>query len=109
MNLVRNLRLSGILEGVSFLVLLGIAMPLKYAFGFPLAVRVVGMIHGLLFLWLLIVLARTYLERRWTILSCLVVLGAALLPFGFLFVDARLRREIERAAREDALREGAPS
>ncbi|HTO03360.1 MAG TPA: DUF3817 domain-containing protein, partial [Opitutus sp.] len=44
-----RLRFIGWWEGVSFLVLLGIAMPLKYLAGEPAAVRVVGMAHGILF------------------------------------------------------------
>ena len=43
---IGRLRLVGIAEGISFLILLGIAMPLKYVWGQPLAVRIVGLIHG---------------------------------------------------------------
>src|SRR5438552_3773981 len=52
-TILRRLRLVGYTEGVSFLVLLGIAMPLKYFAGMPLAVTIVGAIHGLL--WILYV------------------------------------------------------
>ena len=47
---VGRLRLLGIAEGVSFLLLLFIAMPLKYFFAFPVAVTVLGLVHGLLFI-----------------------------------------------------------
>ena len=50
MTALRQLRLVAFLEGSSFLVLLFIAMPLKYLAGLPLAVRVAGSVHGLLFL-----------------------------------------------------------
>ena len=49
--MIRTLRILGNIEGVSLLLLLlGVAMPLKYAFGLPLAVKIVGMAHGVLFL-----------------------------------------------------------
>ena len=48
--MIRTLRILGNVEGVSYLLLLGVAMPLKYAFGLPLAVKIVGMAHGVLFL-----------------------------------------------------------
>jgi hypothetical protein len=52
-----RLRIIGFVEGLSFLILLGIAMPLKYFFGLPETVRVVGMAHGLLFvLYVLLVI-----------------------------------------------------
>ena len=47
---LNRLRVVAFWEGVSFLVLLGVAMPLKYLAGWPLAVRVVGMAHGILFI-----------------------------------------------------------
>ncbi len=44
-----HLRVSGFIEGISYILLLGIAMPLKYWAGFPEAVKVVGMLHGVLY------------------------------------------------------------
>ena len=49
-SVIRQLRIIGLIEGVSFLVLLGIAMPLKYLAGMPRAVSAVGMAHGVLFI-----------------------------------------------------------
>jgi integral membrane protein len=49
MNLIKIFRWVAIAEGVSFLVLLGIAMPLKYFAGMPEAVKIIGMLHGILF------------------------------------------------------------
>jgi integral membrane protein len=95
MNEVRTLRLVGILEGVSLLALVFIAMPLKHIFHMPMAVRVVGMIHGLLFLVFLVALFRASLEREWSLRLSLTIFIAAVLPFGFLFVDRRLKSELE--------------
>ncbi len=96
---VRTLRLVGFVEGLSFLVLLFVAMPLKYALHQPLAVRVVGMLHGVLFVAFLLALTRTAVQRRWSLGDALSILVSGLLPFGFLLVERRLRREIGQTAR----------
>lgn len=90
-RLIGHLRSVALVEGVSFLVLLGIAMPLKYLAGLPLAVKIVGWAHGALFVWLLIALALVKLLGRWTWRESGLVLLAALLPFGPFFIDRRLR------------------
>ncbi|MEX2580511.1 MAG: DUF3817 domain-containing protein [Verrucomicrobiales bacterium] len=88
---VDRLRLASILDGVSYLLLLGIAMPLKYLAGLPLAVRIVGMAHGILFLalclCLLLVLVRQRLSFKW----CAIVFVCALIPFAPFFLDRKLR------------------
>jgi len=80
------------LEGVSFLVLLGIAMPLKYAAGNPLPVKVVGWIHGALFVALCVVLLVVMWRRRWPLGRGALVFAAALVPFGPFLVDRRIAR-----------------
>jgi integral membrane protein len=91
---LRSLRLVGSLEGISFLLLLLVAMPLKYMAGMPMAVRVVGMAHGLLFLWYLVALVRAASERGWGLRRGLFAFAASVTPLGFLFLDASLRREL---------------
>ena len=73
------------------MVLLGIAMPLKYLAGLPLAVKVVGWAHGLLFVVLLMVLGVVTYLARWPLRKAGVVVLAALLPFGPFVIDRRLR------------------
>ena len=97
MSAVRHVRLAGILEGVSYLVLLGIAMPLKYLAGYPLAVRIVGSAHGVLFVWFVIALLRAHYARRWSLLVSAQLFVASLVPFGFFLVEPKLRREIASA------------
>ena len=80
------------LEGVSFLVLLGVAMPLKYAAGNPLPVKVVGWIHGALFVALCVVLLVVMRRRRWPLGRGALVFAAALVPFGPFLVDRRIAR-----------------
>ncbi len=96
---IASLRRVGKLEGVSFLVLLGIAMPLKYLAGFPLAVKVVGWAHGALFVWFVIVLLHAWRRANLTIAQTLGVFIAALLPFGPFLIDRRLERALRARGR----------
>ena len=91
---VANLRLVGIAEGISFLLLLGVGMPLKYFAGLPLAVRIMGSLHGLLFVLFMITLSQVSSKRDWAPQTSLSFLVASVLPFGFLMVDGRLKREM---------------
>ena len=65
MTALHQFRLVALLEGSSYLLLLFVAMPLKYLAGLPLAVRLVGSLHGLLFLLFMVALARVARQRRW--------------------------------------------
>lgn len=88
-----RLRLVAILEGVSFLVLLGIAMPLKYLAGQPLAVRYVGLAHGLLFLAFVHFLIAVHVEHKWPISRSIKAFVASLLPFGPFVLERDLAAE----------------
>jgi integral membrane protein len=90
---ISRLRRIGFAEGISFLVLLGVAMPLKYLAGLPMAVKLVGWAHGLLFILLLLALAQAKYRARWSIGYSAVVVIAALLPFGPFLLDRRLARD----------------
>ena len=86
-----RLRLASILDGISFLVLLGIAMPLKYFAGMPLAVRIVGSIHGALFLALCWFLLMALLEKRLSFKHCVIVFLCAVTPYAPFFLDHKLK------------------
>jgi integral membrane protein len=73
------------------MLLVGVAMPLKYFAGMPMAVRIVGMIHGLLFILFCIALVRAALSARWPFSRTALVFVAALLPFGPFLLDRRMR------------------
>ena len=96
---LRQLRLVALAEGVSFLVLLFVAMPLKYLAGQPLAVRVVGSIHGFLFVAFVLVLVWASVARGWPFRRSLLAFVASIVPFGTFAFDVSLRREIDRGAR----------
>ena len=86
-------RVVAFLEGVSFLILLFIAMPLKYMAGQPGAVKHVGMAHGVLFILYLFALAHVMIALKWSIKKGLIALGASLLPFGTFMLDAKMLKK----------------
>ncbi|MEM6763602.1 MAG: DUF3817 domain-containing protein [Bacteroidota bacterium] len=92
MNAISILRKLGIVEGISYLLLLGIAMPLKYMADMPWAVTYVGWAHGLLFMLYLVTAAWVILKYKWPILRFVVAFFAALLPFGPFVWDRYLKR-----------------
>jgi len=89
---IRSLRLIGIAEGFSFLILLLIAMPLKYKFGWPLAVKYVGWAHGLLFILYIVAVFAAIKAMKWGFKGVAIALIASLLPAGTLVLDRSLRR-----------------
>ncbi|UFJ39960.1 DUF3817 domain-containing protein [Brevibacillus humidisoli] len=88
-----RLRVIGYIEGTSFLLLLGIAMPLKYYFNIPQPVTVIGWLHGLFFVLYLLAVAHVTIVHRWSLLRLLGAVAASILPFGPFVLDARLRKE----------------
>ena len=93
MSALAALRLYGWLEGASFLLLLFVAMPLKYLAGFAIAVRVAGGVHGLLFLLFASALFRVANEQAWPARRSLAALGASLVPGGTFVLNRALERE----------------
>lgn len=88
-NPVATLRKTALLEGLSYLVLLGIAMPLKYIWDMPLAVQITGWIHGALFVALCALLLAVLL-KGWPFYRAALVFIASLLPFGPFLLDRRM-------------------
>jgi integral membrane protein len=87
------LRKTGIAEGISFLVLLLIAMPLKYYFDQPMAVKFVGWFHGLLFIIFIVMAWKFKTEHNKNIKWFAIAFIAALLPGGTFFFDKKLKKE----------------
>ena len=86
-----RLRFIAVVEGISYLVLLFIAMPLKYAAGIPEAVRAVGMAHGVLFVAFCFALLTVLMEGRLTFVRSVLTFISSLLPFGTFVVDEHLK------------------
>lgn len=93
---LRRLRTVSLIEGVSTLVLFGVAMPLKYLAGLPMAVTVVGSLHGALFV--LLTLMFVVAVKAVPVPLPLAVTGivAAVFPFGPFLFDRRLRGLVRR-------------
>lgn len=98
MSALRSLRVVAFWEGISFLVLLGVAMPLKYLFQMPLAVRIVGMAHGVLFVAFLACLAWAATARSWGVGRCAAAFFASIVPGGTFWLERSLRREMDAVA-----------
>jgi integral membrane protein len=89
-----HLRTSALLEGISFLVLLLIAMPLKYYADSPMMVRVVGMAHGVLFIWYIIAVFLARDQYRFNVSQTLISLAASLFPFGTFYADHTIFKKL---------------
>ncbi len=88
---VSFLRSVALLEAISYLILLFVAMPLKYVWGMPLAVKIVGAAHGGLFVVFCIALWRVLMHTGWPFSRAVLVFIASLLPFVPFFIDRRMR------------------
>lgn len=84
----------GYLEGISLLILLFIAMPLKYAMDLPMAVKIVGWIHGLLFIVYVGALASVKAEFNWNGRRTFAAFIAAVVPFGIFIFNKSLSKDL---------------
>lgn len=99
MTFVRALRQLAVIEGISTLVLFGIAMPLKYFAGMPLAVRIVGSLHGALFVALVLMLLVAVRKVPISLGLAAAGIAAAIVPGGPFLLDRHLAR-LERTPHE---------
>lgn len=93
---VQSLRFVGTLEGISFLLLLGLAMPIKYIWGNPIFVKYVGMGHGVLFILFLVMLFVVCHRMKWSLSVFNMGLIAAILPFGPFIFDRKIKQLAEK-------------
>jgi len=91
--MIKILRILGNVEGVSYLLLLGVAMPLKYFYDTPEAVRVTGMAHGLLFVAYCLLLAVCMGKFKWSFGFGVYLFVATLIPFGTFVTDRKLKEK----------------
>lgn len=89
---IGRFRFMGHIEGASLLILLFIAMPLKYGAGLPEAVRVVGSLHGFFFILYLFVITYTTFKIRWSLKWIVSAVAVAFIPFGNLILDSFLKK-----------------
>ena len=92
-KLLHRFRIIGIAEGISFLVLLLIAMPLKYLFNFPEAVKVLGWAHGALFVAFIYFAFEVMGSLKKNLFWFLKAFAAAFIPLGTFIFDSELKKE----------------
>ena len=90
---VKTFSAVAMMEGISYIVLLGIAMPLKYFLDWPLAVKYVGWAHGILFMAYLALLFACWIKYQWSFKRVVFYFVASLLPFVPFWVEREVRKE----------------
>lgn len=91
---IRLFRIVALAEGISFLLLLGVAMPLKYFANMPAAVRIAGMLHGVLFVAFVILAWETMNKLNKKYSWFFIAFLASILPFGTFVLDNKLKKEL---------------
>ena len=86
-------RLISFIEGISFLLLVFIAMPLKYFAGIPLAVKIAGMTHGILFILFIIALIMAYKKYSWNNSLTFKLFVYSIIPFGFILIEKTIMKD----------------
>ncbi len=86
-------RILSFLEGVSYLLILFVTMPLKYMFESPEPNRVIGMAHGLLFLLYIVFAILVKFEKKWSNKTTAIVLLCSIIPFGTFWMDRKYLKE----------------
>jgi len=91
--MLKFFRMLSLIEGLSLITLLFIAMPAKYQFGYDF-IWPVGMAHGVLWLSYVTLSMPVSHKQNWSLLFWLLVLVSSVIPFAFLFLDGRYKREL---------------
>lgn len=85
-------RIVSFLEGISYLLLLFIAVPLKYFEGNETYVKILGMPHGILFMLYLVLAIVIKSSMKWNLKELGIVLLCSILPFGTFYIDKKYLR-----------------
>ena len=90
--MIRIFKIIALLEGISLLLLLFIAMPMKYIYEQPIFVKTIGMAHGLLFIAYILLAIMLKIEEKWDLKKFAVVCLASVLPFGTFYIENKYFR-----------------
>ena len=93
MNTLKTFRYIALAEGISFLILLFIAMPLKYYANMPEPVKIIGMMHGVLFVLFIIFCTLYSIQEKKKLIWFSWAVLLSFLPFGTFYLDRKLRGE----------------
>jgi integral membrane protein len=94
---IGRLRILGFLEGLSLLVLVFVAVPMKYYWGNPAGSQLIGPIHGGLFLLFVLNAVSVALEKQWKFTTTGKVLFACMIPFGTFYIDRHILAKYDQA------------
>lgn len=98
MNLLKShtgrLRVIAFLEGCSLLLLVFVAMPIKYLLKIPDATQAIGLIHGILFIMFIAATIAIAILQKWTMNRVLMVMASSVLPFGTFYIDKKILRKL---------------
>jgi integral membrane protein len=89
-----RLRVIAMLEGWSLLLLLFIAMPVKYLLGVPEATQAIGLIHGVLFVIFIGATGVIGIVQKWNLIRVFVVMASSVVPFGTFYIDRKILRKL---------------
>ena len=87
--MIKLFRLTALLEGISYILLLFIAVPIKYLWDDPTYVKLLGMPHGILFIGYIFLSILGKSRYKWTNIDFFVILISSLIPFGMFYVDKK--------------------
>ena len=87
--MIKFFKTVALLEGISLLLLLFFAMPMKYIFELPIYVRIIGMAHGLLFIIYIILAIMNKIEEKWGTKKFLIICVASVIPFGTFYIEKK--------------------
>ena len=82
-------RVISFLEGISYLLLLFIAVPIKYSQGDASYVKMLGMPHGILFMGYIVLAIVIQKQMKWNLKTIGIVILASIIPFGTFYVDKK--------------------
>jgi len=91
--MLKFFRMLSLVEGISLITLLFIAMPAKYQFGYDF-IWPVGMTHGILWLSYVTLSMPVSHKQNWSVMFWMLVLLCSVIPFATFFLDRRLKREL---------------
>ena len=94
--MLKSFKIVALLEGLSYILLLGLAVPIKYSLGEPLGVKILGMPHGLLFMAYIIMAIMLQADQKWSAREMTEILIASVIPFGTFYIDRKYLGRVSR-------------
>ncbi|WP_199417134.1 DUF3817 domain-containing protein [Chitinophaga silvatica] len=93
---VGRLRIMGFLEGVSLIILVFIAVPMKYWLEDESLTKMMGPVHGALFLLFVLNTISAGIEQKWKAKTTGIILASCFIPFGTFYVDYKFLKNIDK-------------